>query len=987
MSDVTTKEKIIQINTTNATKNVKSLKTQIKELKEQLAGLEKGTEEYNRVAKELADVNQKQIEINEAMKYSNQDLGATLGNITNVAAGVMGAINGINAVMVMMGADSEEAEKAMRSIQLTMAIIQGMSAMDTARKSLEGLKNAFSETGKNTKETRELANEEAKLRGVVEGTTAAETKESAALKQNSASKASNATTTKTAATAQKASNTATAASVPLLKKATNGIKTLGASLKSFLASNAYLLAIAGAISLISAALSSSSKEAEESKKRFEEWKDMLNSITTNIEQEKVHTDNLISALNDENTSLSTKKKIIDELNKLIPDFNGKINETTEEITYSQEAVNKFNNAIKDRVTYKAYEDRIAQLEALKIQYQHTKNYLSQGLPPLPGSDRAKELSTAISQLQQIDAELSNIKASMKGINLDNVLSSNKTKDAANSTKKLTMTIKELVEEFKKLYKEVVNESFNWNTYKSIFNGFYSETEILMDKIKRLIKVNGIDLGNILSEEFTEAMDNGVLDDMRAYEVNLDFIFDKNKLKELEEALATEEETLRKYSTQEIKVTEKALEAQKKKVAQIKLQIATYNELAETVVKYLSTVKEEEDKYGETATRKKTEALERERELYLTYMTDVKSMNPWAELNRTLATTESELEDVRTELAEINAEEARMSNENLYNKEAVTRYQEIAARREELMERATELERTREETNYQIRLKHIEDSYEAEKTAAEKLNQELENRRSAAGGGVVDYNTDVDKLNNELNAILTQMDNVGGYFDTELETARQHYADLLSTVVEGSDEFIKIERERDEQLTQMTIEREAAITQLEEDAANKRAEITQAEFERKAKIQHAYINTLSTMTSQISSLLGEKMNAYDSDSKEYKKLQIAQATINTISGAFSAFVSGFQSGIPWPGNLIAALALSGLVFATGKQSIDNIKKESLKNSATSTATSGNFGEYDTLSYMNNVDLLDSIQDQRVYVTENDITTTQNRVQVRESEATF
>lgn len=1013
MSDTTNKEKIIQINTTGATKNVKTLKQQIKELKEQLAGLEKGTEEYNRVAKELADTNQKSIEINEAMKYSNKDLGATLGNVTNVAAGVIGAINGINAVMTMMGADSEEAEKAMRSIQLTMAVIQGMSALDTARKSLEGLKNAFSETGKNAKETRELANEEAKLRGVVEGTTAAETKESAAIKQNTASKASNATTTKTAATAQKASNTATAASVPLLKKATNGIKTLGASLKSFLASNAYLLAIAGAISLISAALSSTSKEAEESKKRFEEWKDMLNSITTNIEQEKVHTDNLIGALNSENTSLSTKKKIIDELNKLIPDFNGKINETTNEITYSQEAVNKFNDAIKDRVTYKAYEDRIAQLEALKIQYQHTKNYLSQGLPPLPGSDRAKELSTAISQLQQIDAELSNIKASMKGINLDNVLSTNKTKDAASSTNTVKRSVKELIELFKELRKEILNTSLSFKGLKNAFGSIYSETDQLMDKIENIIKTHELD--KVLSEQFKNALyvERGILDDMSRYEVTMDFIFDRDSMNKLESELIAAEQDLDKkymqYQEKRTKPTERAYEQQKKIVEELKRQVTVYNELAVAVQKYVKAVNEENEKRGEKAYKKRLAQLEKEKEIYLSNWTDILANNPWAEYNDTLLTTTSSLEDIRTELEEMANEEIsiglsdedaermrelmRMKDEladsdkstiermqewrelsreineiesrRVLNQDAHERLDEIYDRRQELEIQQMELERTLAKTEHEIRLKEIEEEYEARKKDAEAEVQNLHNKRSARGGGVEDYNTEVDALNIEFQTIKAQEEYIEGY-----------YQRIMDTVTKGSEEWVQLE-----------IEKQAALAQLEEDGAEKRVEITQAEVDRKKKIQQTYMNALTAVTGQISSLLGEKMNAYDSDSKEYKRLQIAQATINTLSGTLAAFVSGFQSGIPWPGNLILAGVLSGLVYATGRQSIENIKHESLKNSATSTATSGNFGEYDTLSYMNDIDLIDSISDQRVYVTENDITTTQNRVQVRESEATF
>ena len=74
-----TKEKVIDINTSQAQKNVENLtksfvplRTQIKQLKDQLSQLEEGSVEYNRIAKELADTQQRQVEITEAAKYSNK---------------------------------------------------------------------------------------------------------------------------------------------------------------------------------------------------------------------------------------------------------------------------------------------------------------------------------------------------------------------------------------------------------------------------------------------------------------------------------------------------------------------------------------------------------------------------------------------------------------------------------------------------------------------------------------------------------------------------------------------------------------------------------------------------------------------------------------------------------------------------------------------------------------------------------------------------
>lgn len=990
MSD-TTKEKIISVNTAGATKNVKSLKTQIRELKEELAGLEKGTAEYDAVAKKLADTNQRQIEVNEAMKYSNQDIGATFSNLTRVTAGVIGAIQGVNVVMQAFGASEEDAAKATQTLQQTMALIQSLSAIDTARKALHGLTVAFGDLGKaeNVAATESMAAAENHLNTQIEETSAALGVESGQIDKNTASKAANVAAT----------NKGTTATVGMA----GGFSKLAKALNmSKLALGGWIAVITAAVTAIVILIKRHKELEEEQRLAFAEatrWSvnagqsvaevigkyDLLKKSYTDAKAAgenmtkwtKEHT-SALKELNMENTTQNQLEDI----------FINKTDEFVTALTKRYVAEWKLKAAQDEYISnlkqIKIYQDSFDPNTWLSLQQKITLDVNGEKITKTyeewrkDAQDAQARNEKLMSQLGGLTKEFTDAGDELKkfGINFNNTV------------KTTGMTVKQLIEEFKKLYKEILNESLNWRNYKSIFNGFYNEADQMLDKIKHLIKINGFEINKVLSKQFLDELEleNGELTRLSKFDITLDFIFDKDALKKLEDELAAEEETLRKYSEGEEKVTNAQLEEQKKTVNGIKLKIAAYNELAETVVKYLALVEAERDKYGETATKKKAAALEKERQIYLTYTTDIRSRNPWAELNHTLDQTESELEDVKTELAEINAEEADLMKKGLYNKESIERYREIAEKREELQKKASDLERTLEENNYQIRLKHINDKYEEEKKKAEKLNQELENSRNAKGGGVVDYNTDVDILTNEYNAIISQMGNVESYFDTEIENAKKKYQELLSTVVEGSDDFLKIERERDEQLTLLEIEKQAALTELEQDGADKRAQIAQAEFERKAKIQKAYVNSLTAITGQISNLIGEQMNAYDQDSKKYKDLQIAQATINTISGMLSAFVSGFQSGIPWPGNLILAGVLSGLVYATGRQSIENIKNESLRNN-TSDAATGNFGDYDTLSYMNSVDLIDTIQDQRVYVTENDITTTQNRVQVRESEATF
>jgi len=1034
----TNKEKIISVNTTGATKNVKTLKQQIKELRDQLGTLEKGTAEYDAVAKQLADTNQRQIEVNEAMKYSNQDVGQTFSNLTRVATGVIGAINGVNAVMTMMGDDSEAAQEAMKNIQLTMAVIQGMNAVEEARKSLHGLGVAFGIVGDKAKTS------ERQLQESVNGTTGAVTRETTTINVNTKAKTTNAGATNTMSAAEKgaaASGTKLNSVMGLLG---GGIKKVGAAIKTFIVSNPFtaLLTAGAAVVAVFASIKSAAKEAEKNTKavgkalsdvKVAEWDALFNGGVTALAKARAGiTKEFEGIYNDATKATShTVNTILSEVNKGAKYTEDKVNWLAELMERRQKNENEQNaKSLKNYETWlatmedkesKSYQNMMEGQKNAQLKF-HTVNiaFYDQELKVLDAwlktsgdqinektrqiiADRRKE----IYNLRNEEAKAYNSVT----VSYNEYLKSIK-KETTN-TNTVKKSVKELIELFKELRKELLNTSLSFKGLKNAFGSIYSETDQMMDKVENIIKTHELD--KVLSEEFKHALyeERGILNDLSKYEVTLDFIFDKEALNELETKLIEAEKELNKkyqeYQEKKTKPTEKAYEAQKRITDELKRQVTVYNELAVAVQKYVQANNAENEKKGEKAYKKRVEQLEKEKEIYLSYWTDILANNPWAELNDTLLTTTTTLEDVKTELKEISDEENSigLSDEDaermrelkkakdeladrdismiermkewrelskeineiqqrrVLNQDAHERLDEIFERRQELEIQQIELERTLARTEHEIRLKYIEDEYEARKKDAEAEVQNLHNKRSARGGGVEDYNTEVDALKIEFQTIKEQEKYIEAY-----------YQSIMDTVTKGSDEWVQLE-----------IEKQAALTQLEEDGAKKREEITQAEVERKKKIQQTYMNALSSITGQISSLLGEKMNAYDADSKEYKRLQITQAKINTLSGMLSAFVSGFQSGIPWPGNLALAGVLSGLVYATGKQSIENIKSESLRNTNNSSAASGNFGEYDTLTYMNNVDLLDSIQDQRVYVTENDITSTQNRVRVRETEATF
>ena len=155
----TTKTKVIDIDTSGAVRNVDQLtksfvplRTQIKQLKDQLAQLEEGTIEYNRTVKQLSDLQQQQVEITEAAKYSNKDFGAVMYSLTKVSLGLAGGINAVGASMALLGGDSEKIQKALAPLTILMGTIQSFSAIDDGIKSLQGLKNAFSNLGQTASE-------------------------------------------------------------------------------------------------------------------------------------------------------------------------------------------------------------------------------------------------------------------------------------------------------------------------------------------------------------------------------------------------------------------------------------------------------------------------------------------------------------------------------------------------------------------------------------------------------------------------------------------------------------------------------------------------------------------------------------------------------------------------------------------------------------------------------------------------------------------
>lgn len=165
-----------------------------------------------------------------------------------------------------------------------------------------------------------------------------------------------------------------------------------------------------------------------------------------------------------------------------------------------------------------------------------------------------------------------------------------------------------------------------------------------------------------------------------------------------------------------------------------------------------------------------------------------------------------------------------------------------------------------------------------------------------------------------------------------------------------------------------------------------------------KAYSAYAQIAATALSAVAQMMNGLAAEQDTSNKEgfesAKKYQIAGATMSMLAGIASAWASSMQ--LMFPANVIIGSALSAMMLGTGIAQIAKIKKTQFGGSGSTSGSSAtpNAGAINSViapvQYTQDVQgasIEGAIKDTRVYVTETDITNTQNKVNVAESEARF
>lgn len=120
----------------------KSPRQRIKEMRDELAQLEEGTDAYNQKLRELAQLTGDQTRLNEQLRYSSADLGDVIGNVAGVAQGLVGGLGAIQGVMALFGEEDHYAE-TIQNLTAIMAIVQGLGALEGLRDKIKGLSDAW----------------------------------------------------------------------------------------------------------------------------------------------------------------------------------------------------------------------------------------------------------------------------------------------------------------------------------------------------------------------------------------------------------------------------------------------------------------------------------------------------------------------------------------------------------------------------------------------------------------------------------------------------------------------------------------------------------------------------------------------------------------------------------------------------------------------------------------------------------------------------
>ena len=241
----------------------------------------------------------------------------------------------------------------------------------------------------------------------------------------------------------------------------------------------------------------------------------------------------------------------------------------------------------------------------------------------------------------------------------------------------------------------------------------------------------------------------------------------------------------------------------------------------------------------------------------------------------------------------------------------------------------------------------------------------------------------------------------------IDALKKYYEDVVAQFGEDSPQALEAYAAYEQALTDENARQVAArINQNKKEAQDQINRLKQ-NIKIAQQLSRSVANVMGTVSDIIQANIEEKVKrgeiSEEEAEKEFenvKKLQIAEAIINTLTGALQAQMSVWRadSGIPTVWAKIAMSAALGIqTLATGYAQVQKIRNTTFGGSGSGSSqptiiTGAATPLLNEAQDLNNLDAMyvtgqQEQQDMRVYVLESDITNAQNNQKVRVTESTF
>ena len=704
---------------------------------------------------------------------------------------------------------------------------------------------------------------------------------------------------------------------------------------------------------------------EENGRIAREEANLLSQVSNSYEEQNIRLNVLLKTARDNNQSLEERKKAVNELNKIVPEYNAQIDETTGLFRENNEALKSYLSNLKQKLLLESYEGKIKEYLQKQLEIEEKINEIrTTGI--WFNTQRIRKLEK---EKAALDKDIDRLFSRIGDLDLTKALDDNKVTEPVKGTSKVVQSVKSVIDALKEM-KKVANDAwstvFDARSINRAAKGIETEFTTLFDTIQSTIKK--FDIGNVFTEQFSDFMNKGsnskffdtfagglfglgdVLKDTNVFdEIAKEATNLANEIEQINDKLTEKTGNL---TASETKLFETQKKQKEQELESLNKRLEGYKKITEGVEKYRSAMIELNNQTLEQEVEESK--LNQQLGIQKRYRDELLSGNYFAESNRNIENQEAEIESL-SELNEKLKERVKIIQSNaelqlLFADELKSINEQILSNERELANKQIELDVNK----YNRRKEEAQLYYEQLQLIIGEKTDELENRNILQGLGTPSYNTEFEKQKIVVESIQNEM--------FALETARTQ--NLIA------------EEEYNARMLQLKAYLVAEEKKLDETRVNNAVSAV-----------NTYMNVFQSVTGSISNLLNEQMNKYDENSEQYKQLQVANSWLNTLSGSLAAFMSGIQSGIPWPGNLILAGVLGASTFATGAAQINNMQSGNHSNALTSSASSVGTSEYETEVYRQQAETLSNVKDQRVFVLENDITRTQRRVAVREFSVTY